>query len=301
MKTNSFPIAISIYCPQLETEVLDWLRFHLPSWNKAIFKGIFAHRINWFAAYLLPEFSRENLQSCMRLFLCLFLLDDLLDRISPLESKKCLTLLRQKETNSIGFNQEILEFKTLIKKQIKGFQESSPDNWFSEWNKIWDAYLGGLEWEITNKMAKQKPDLEDYWQNRIHSLGVFLALHILKLEFEQEPSQAIKLEQKAAKLICISNDIISLSKERALGDFSNGILLSEFYLEIPENQAIELHKKQIEILTNEIWELSSFSKGWTHNSDSWLRSFLLLIGGCLYWSEQDTLRYSTAINGQIKN
>jgi hypothetical protein len=300
MTANVFPVALSIYGPPLEREIINWLKKNLPSWNKKIFDNMFSQRLSCFASYLYPEASKENLRWCMRLFICLFLLDDQLDSAEPSFAKKWLQALKFKDSNSIAAYTALAEYNRLIFLQFTSLPIMATPAWVSEWENLLTYYLEGLDWEISNKMANKKPVWEDYWPKRIHSSGVLLAFHILKLEEVKETCELLKIEELGAKLICISNDIISFPKERAIADFHNVILLSEYYLHLTENQSIELHKKQVECLTKELWELASLSKEWAPESKSWLGRFMLLLGGCLYWSEQDTLRYSTAINGQLK-
>jgi hypothetical protein len=299
MKAKSFPSALSLFTIQLDIETTGWIKLQLPSWDEKVFLKISSHRINWFSTYLYPQYSKGNLRWCMRFFICLFLLDDKLDQLTTRMGAKWLNSIKYNQI-PISFPLELQEFNQLISSLCDHYPFKASSKWSMEWRIHWQFYLEGLEWEISNKLKKVVPKWENYWPNRIKSSGVMLALHLLKFERDLFSCEIELLENKAGKLICMSNDIISFPKESKIGDFHNGIALCQHYLKLNEAEAIQYHKQELLKLEKEIRAISSSKEGCTHELKNWLSQYLLLIGGCIYWSEQDTLRYHTAINGQVK-
>lgn len=301
MSSFSFPVAVSVYMPSLDLKVNEWAvnsdllpsGISLSDFNK--------QRINWFAGYMFPEMEIDILERVMKFFMCLFRIDDLLD-IEPFET-------------SFEFLGELLKagWKTdipkespyfAVAKQLKVLLPILGDIGTSSWKacflKSWDDYLKAQRWELMNKQNNQVPNLAQYKHMRLDSSGVLLAVYLLKNTCVFEDCKTLLLENKLARIICLFNDLISLDKEKNSFDNHNELSILKFYTGCDESKIQEYARKQLDSLIKEFSALLDEKDRLVHYSVEWKRQMGLLLGGCIYWSEEDTLRYSIAVNGVVK-
>lgn len=295
MSNTNFPSALHLQTSNLDIQVLRW------AWSRGLFDGhseldrCRIQKINWFAGYLFPEESTAKLENIMQFFLCLFLLDDLLDHISERDSYRFLrSLLLRSAQSEIPRLQALGAAMIQVHESLKNSEPSQ--NWQQEWMDTWNHYISGLLWEMKNKSWSQMPNLEDYRFHRPSSSGVFLAIHLLRPSIYPNACEAELLEQAIARLICLSNDLASFDKELAIGDFHNELIILQSALgeKVKAWAAMEIRsiQKRIHILASRVSSQSDTCK-------RWVESLFLLVGGCLVWSEE-TSRYVSYVNGSLK-
>lgn len=291
-----FPAAISRDIQILDTKVLRW------AWTSGLFEShaeldrCKKQKINWFAGYLFPEESHEKLELTMRFFLCLFLLDDLLDNISEKESFDFLRGLMLRSAQSELPRLQALGSALIFTHESLGNHGSS-EQWRKEWMDTWSHYVSGLHWEVKNKSWGQMPSLEDYRFHRPSSSGVFLAIHLLRTTTYPNSCEADFLEHHIARLICLSNDLASFEKEFAIGDFHNElIILKDALGEKVQSWAVQ----EIRQIQKRISALAKEVSSKSETCSLWVEGLLLMVGGCLAWSEE-TSRYMAYVNGTLKS
>lgn len=296
MTSHKFPSSLHIQAPTLDTQVLRW------AWSIGLFEEhaelerCRIQKINWFAGYLFPEESHEKLELIMRFFLCLFLLDDLLDHLEEKDAWSFLRGLRIRLTQSEFPRLKVLGAMLIQTHDLLG--ESGPSAvWRQEWMDVWNHYVSGLLWEMKNKSRNQMPSLEDYRYHRPSSSGVYMAIHLLRPSIHPTTCESELLEHAIARLICLSNDLASFDKEFAIGDFHNElIILRPSYgdqVQAWANMEIRSVQKRIHVLATSVSLQSETCK-------LWVESLFLMVGGCSAWSEE-TSRYVAYINGTLKS
>lgn len=294
MGNLNFLVAVNLSTKALDIAVLKWafsrkiLMSHeeLEKYNK--------EKINYFAGYLFPEISTGKLEWIMKMFLCLFVLDDQMDKAPRSESRILIWALRT--GNSSNFQAPFSHLYNAFAELNQTLPGKDNLHWKPVWDGHWSAFLKGLEWELDNKYFGKIPDLAEYKYYRPHLSGVFLALHFLKLDFEFVPSCASELlENKIARWICLSNDLISADKEEKTGDFHNELfLLSRIS---SKREAAKHMEKEISTLYWHIQHLQFEVVNKLPEYCDWVESLSLLMGGCAFWSNEVTIRYSTYLNG----
>lgn len=294
MTNQDFPSALHPQTSFLDFRVLRW------GWNA----GLFEHhaelercriqKINWFAGYLFPGEDSEKLELIMRFFLCLFLLDDLLDNHSEPESTEFLNELKYRIPQTEIPRLRALGIALLQTHYILG--KAGPNQIREkEWMETWENYISGLQWELVNKFNNQMPRLEEYRMYRPYGSGVFLAIDLLRTETHANSCEAAMLEHDIARLICLSNDLASYDKEFAIGDFHNElIIMKEALGKKVQSWAIQ----EIRIIQKRIIELGNAVGSKSEPCKRWVESLFLLVGGCLAWSEE-TSRYVPYVNGTL--
>lgn len=295
MKNNKFPFRLNQSTDVLNRKILRW------AWDKKLvvdaeeLERFRIQKINSFSGFLFPDASEEELNNIMKLFLCLFLLDDLLDtdyEFNQLEFLKSLS-----ESDQAGFNLQTrlgkLGFElSLLSVQID--HDTVNHSCEQSWKEVWQFYLDGLKWEVLNKLNNTVPSLTEYQLMRPHASGVFLAIHLLKSNQVTEGCETQLLEQTIARFICLSNDLASWSKEEKINDFHNELLLLRmFYGE----KAFDILNMELGMLEKKIYSLSELLISRSEECRQWVDSLLHLVGGCIAWSNL-TFRYEIGINGK---
>ncbi|TDK42053.1 terpene synthase family protein [Algoriphagus formosus] len=288
-----FPYDCNPHTLDLEVKVLRW------AWDSNLFESAEElercriQKVNRFAGYLYPKESKDRLEPIMKLFLCLFLLDDILDIQVNSKMKSVLKAIKNHRM-SLG-NQRI---DSLINESIRIHQQlmedMDTDFLQKKWDEYWYQYISGLEWELSNRLEKRIPNFVEYKLQRPHSSGVFLAIHLLRNEHSPQDCQAEILELEIARLICFSNDMASYYKELSVGDFHNELIL---IFGKNNDLALTWALKEREKIIEKIFKLSSFFRSYSSACNHWVDHLHLMVGGCLFWGEE-SLRYKCFINGK---
>lgn len=297
MADYQFQVAVNLYTKELDEEILKW------AYSKKVIpslKGIQRfkrEKVNYFAGYLFPQASSSNLEWIMKVFLWLFVFEELQEKSHPREFRVLLWVLMKKKRTQNPF---LLEYMFDVWKEL---MEVSPgkqnDLWLSEWESNWHAFLQGIEWETNNRVNHRIPKLTDYRYYRPHLSGVFLALQFLKLDQRTDESCISDLlEFKIARWVCLSNDLLSAEKEKQDGDYHNELLiLSE---SVPFGLALNYLELELTKLYRHIESIKSTISQQSLACRNWIESINLLMGGCIFWSNEITIRYESHINGILK-
>jgi len=292
---TDFPQAINLHTSALDADVLRW------AWTAGLFESASElercriQKINWFAGHLFPTEDPGKLELIMRFFLCLFLLDDLLDTFSESDSLPFLKGLKDgtaktehPRLNALG--DALIQSHNSLDDGISG------RIWSQQWMEALGQYLTGLQWEVDNKSNNRMPKLEDYRMHRPASSGVYLAIHLLRSENHPDCCEADLLEDEIARFICLSNDLVSYDKEFAIGDFHNELIILKEYIgeevQVWAAREIRFLQKRIIILGEQVGSKSDICQ-------RWVESLFLMVGGCLSWSGE-TSRYVAYVNGTLK-
>ncbi len=91
-------------------------------------------------------------------------------------------------------------------------------------------FLDGCVWEAANRWRQSPPPLQSYRRMRPHTgatwslLRIALAAGDVSLDAEHHPLTQ-RVLAKAVWLPCLANDLVSVEKELAAGDFHNAVIL----------------------------------------------------------------------------
>ncbi|SFU19073.1 hypothetical protein SAMN04489724_0091 [Algoriphagus locisalis] len=292
MNDIGFHTALQINTKDTDDSVLTWAETWLVNdageIDEEVLERFRSQRLNWFACYLFPMMETNKLDSIAKLFFCMFLLDDLLDLMEGEEAESLLEEMTQSELKQGKhlLSQLGLPIDVCYEKVLGYF---SSDNQKARFNHVWDLYVAGLQWEINNKNGIWKLTLENYQEMRPHSSGVFIAIELLREDRGYYLFDTNELENDIARFICLSNDLISASKEYQIADRHNEVLLlSEAF---GQEEAVNRVMGELAYLNKKIIKSSQLISSVSKENKSWVDSLLLLLGGCLYWSGE-TERYA---------
>ena len=294
---KEFPSSYNPFGDILDREVLLW------AWNENLFDNAEElercrnQKINAFAGFIFPGFPKDKLEKVMKLLLCLFVLDDLLDVVPGRECLLYLDRLIPVKLPEPQGKSRISRVIPLINELIQNIGEAFFNQQaFKAWMDCWQNYVEGLRWEVKNRIEKRVPTLREYQIQRLHSSGVFLAIQLLRTGGIPESCDSLKLELDIARFICLSNDLDSLAKESDLEDFHNEVLLLQKY---SQKDPVPWVINSLKALQRRIFFGAAKLEKASPLCKEWVKSLLNLVGGCIAWSSS-TVRYQSHINGKTR-
>lgn len=294
MNANFFPSALNTGTRVLDDKVLKW------AWDAGLFESpaelqrCRIQKINWFAGYLFPQEQPERLELIMKFFLGLFLLDDLLDIV--IDSPMIDFLEGMKNGNSIHPNSRLHSLGSELLLLHRVIEEEYAFPFVREqWNSSWLDYLEALQWEIRIKIDGITPRLEEYRINRPKTSGVYLAILLIRQGKDMRGCISELLEFSMARYIYLSNDLASYTKELAIGDPHNEIII---LMESMGDAAVTWAQQEVKQLRKRILLLTEQVCMNFGTCEEWIHRLLLLAGGCEAWTAE-TSRYKKYINGNL--
>ncbi|MEB2778492.1 terpene synthase family protein [Algoriphagus sp. D3-2-R+10] len=302
MMTYSFPSALNIHTLSLDRDTCQW----------AIIEGVLDpiqlsvwadQKINWFAGYLFPRMSAFKLEKVMKLFCCLFILDDLMDTLPSNQSLELLEKLLPTQNEKVS-DHKLSPLPRVLNDIVCHVSTFGDTAWGFTFQNYWYRYIDAQKWEVLNKQSGVLPSFPEYKERRMDSSGVYIALHLLKDTWKSDSCAVRLLDYKVARIICLSNDVISMDKERDAGDFHNELLLLQHYTGCSSGLLTAYADNQLKRLVSEVvvlMDTGDFQDAEVQDgTKTYIEELKLLVGGCHYWSQQDTLRYGASINGCLQ-
>ncbi|WP_332914452.1 terpene synthase family protein [Algoriphagus boritolerans] len=123
-----------------------------------------------------------------------------------------------------------------------------------------------------------------------------MAIHLLRPSVYPNACEAGLLELAIARLICLSNDLVSFEKESSIGDFHNELIIlrSELGDKVQAWASMEIRsvQKRIHLLARGVASQSTACRTWVE---------CLFFAGwrLLGWSDE-TSRYVSYVNGTLR-
>lgn len=292
MERYDFPNAVHLETAKLDQKILNW------AWEAGLFasesewRRYRDQRINWFAGYLFPQEEGDRLEEIMVFFLHLFLLDDLLDKRIDQE---VLSFLKNLENFQLPEGDlELYLIGVGLMNFHASYRNLLQDRHHREaWEASWVRYMRSLQWELENKLSKRRPSLNEYRLMRPWASGVFLAIFFLRKDRYPDSCHAELLEYDMARFVCLGNDLASFHKEMEAGDFHNELVLLGVN---SQTKVIDWVKRELKSLQKRILVRASQIGESSEMCRIWSEELLLMLGGCLYWTEE-TSRYTLSNNG----
>lgn len=265
-------------------------------------------KINSFASYLFPNAQRKLLLPISKIYLILFLLDDIIDNAANMkiiEIEKIylafidiLNGVEPKNKNSISdaFQAFIADWQKLV--NIEKYQQ---------FIKCFKDYIEFQRWESTASLTSRIPKVSEYNYKKPYSSAAYLAIYFMKvlinfpLQSNQfESLQLHSLEKKASILIWLANDIGNFYNELNKGSKRNYLILLMEEQKLSAEESMQVaNQKHNAILLQFIQNCSLLKNLNKPILSKYLKALKHMIAGCHYWSVSETIRYHTNLNGNI--
>ncbi|GAB2633491.1 terpene synthase family protein [Belliella aquatica] len=263
-------------------------------------------KIDTFASCLYPHASKKFLLPVTKIYLILFLLDDLTDNRRQAEQNEIkdihqsfINILYDKASKvESPFSIAFLDFTNQWKKLVNNEEHTEFMNRFKE-------YIEFQQWELEINNSMEIPPIQEYCFKRPYASGAHLAIYFMKILInfllqtkEMDICQLHYLESKATTLICLANDIGSFYKELNEDSIHNFliILMKEHQFSIDE--LMEIAKQKHTKLLHQFMQLCSINKD-KPNLSKYIKALKHMIAGSHYWSTSETIRYHNNLNGNI--
>ncbi|WP_439490858.1 terpene synthase family protein [Algoriphagus sp.] len=296
MSLSILPVSINLYTPTAEAIAIDW------GWNYGLVDDeleLKKEKTLWFAGYALPILDKLQIEETTKFFFCLHTLDDMLRRCAYEEGMEFF--YRWEE---YLFYQEFDSPFSSVWYALDDVMESmanlGDEVWLDTLYFYLEDYLQAKRWEFHNNWEGIIPGLNVFTMQRTYSSGIYLAIHFLKLHFPAEEYPIRWEEQRIARIVCLATDLKAFEFHRNKRLTHNELLLRQLHTGISDPQVCNHAFRLLSGLFDSLLDMLEEVKKENESHSIWVDQLLLLLGGCLYWSEEEALRYSTKINGISK-
>jgi len=296
-----FPPEIHPQAKEIHEHTLAWATSHQLLQREAATRRFNASRFAWLAARVHPRTNFEELALTSDFFTWLFMLDDQFDDSSfgrqPERMKGIVDRLLAILGIDRGENAEPLQgpvAEALRELWERALPLTSPQ-WQQRFIYHLRDYLDAYIWETGLRARRETPGVALYIKKRQDAGAMHLALDYIDLAehvdlppeiYESTLVQALLLITN--NVVCWQNDIVSVEKELAHGDFSNLVLVLAKAYGRSLQEGVEMSN---DMITREIKLLESLSElvpvtfpDYKQDLERYLASLRAWIRGNLDWS-----------------
>jgi 5-epi-alpha-selinene synthase len=251
-----FPAAISPHAEAVHAHTLEWVqKFELVKDGKS-FEHLSASRFGRLAARAYPGAPLERLEIVSDWNTWLFVLDDQCDEmgIGKQPSKlaalhcKCLEILSggMPAAGDIAVIHGLHDLSTRIRPLM-------PLAWLTRFMHSAAEYFEATEWEAQNRAQGTWPDTSTYIHMRPFTGGLYTDIDLVELTENLALPLTVRIHPRIRQfvtitnnVVCWSNDIFSLQKERKHRDMHNLALLIHRHEHVGLQEAVDRVAKLIE-------------------------------------------------------
>ncbi|MFC5624568.1 terpene synthase family protein [Algoriphagus winogradskyi] len=296
MNLSILPVSLNLHTRSAEAAAIEW------GWSFGLVDDelvLKSDKILWFAGYALPDLDKPQLEQVTKFFFCLTTLDDLLQDCFYEEAMEFFHRWEE-----YSFYQEFESPFSSLWFALEDVLENMSDLSDQEWlDTLWfylDDYLQARRWEYYNIKQGIIPGMNLFTMQHAYGSGIYLAIHFLKLHFPAEEYPIEWVEQRIARILCLFADLKAFEFHGKTQSSQNELVLRQIHTGISDAEACRHAVKLISILFDSLLEIIQEFKNENKTLSEWADRLLLLLGGCLYWSEENALRYGTTVNGVKK-
>lgn len=296
-----FPPEIHPRVAEVHEHTLNWAKSHRLLGSEAAIRRFNASRFAWLAARVHARTNFEELALTNDFFTWLFMLDDQFDDSTLGRQPAHMRMVVDRLLLVLGIERgaplEPLQgpvASALLELWERARLLTTP-RWQQRFAAHLCAYLDAYLWETDNRARGETPGLSIYIQKRQDAGAMRLALDYIELAehvelppeiYEGTLMQALLLTIN--NIVCWQNDIVSVEKEMAHGDFSNLVLVLckayDYSLQEAVERANNLTTAEVKLFEN----LSAFAlttlPAYTQEIETYLASMRAWVSGNLDWS-----------------
>ena len=233
-----FPPAIHPRVEEVHQHTFAWARRHLLLQQEAAIRRFHASRFAWLAARVHARTSFEELALTNDFFTWLFLLDDQFDDSSYGRQPARMQVVVDRLLTVLGIARgpDVQPLEGPVAEALRDlWARATPlttPQWRQRFAEHLSAYLDAYIWETGLRERGETPDIALYLKKRQDAGAMKLALDYIDLAehvdlppeiYESTLVQALLLITN--NVVCWQNDIVSVEKELAHGDYSNLVLV----------------------------------------------------------------------------
>jgi hypothetical protein len=305
-----FEARISPFVSEIDRHTASWLQeFNLLQSDEA-YDRFRKYKFAWMTARTYPDADLEFLCTANDLNTWLFVLDDLLDHVTPetasYREQKYLQQVITDFVNVLRYDKSIDRETNPVLAALSDFwnkmRQLSTVSWQCQFTLSLKATFEAAVWEAENAKHQKHPSVFQYMQMRPFFSGANLGTDMLEVAaqtylpiFVLQNEQFQKLVDLARRAVCWANDLFSLSKELAHGDDHNLVVVIEHEQQISLEEAIAetaaIHNREIALFNELRTQLPSFGPNIDFAIQRHLDALGTMVRGFMDWSIYDTARY----------
>ncbi|MGW2231860.1 terpene synthase family protein [Streptomyces formicae] len=311
---NPFPYRVSPHVEQARAHLGEWTRRIGLVRRDAARRRFEKADFGWFAAMVYPTADAERLELMADWFAWLFLVDDQLDdgRVgrSPEQVKEVFAGMRAVlESADHGAAAAVdPELPAAVSSLADLWLRSSSDA-TAHWRRRFvqhldDCLTTAATWEAGNRHAGIVPDEETYREKRRHTGAIYVCMDLIDIVERIDVPVAVYESREftaaldaACNVVCWTNDVYSLEKERAMGEVHNLVHVVEHHRGLDRDKAlahvIGATSAETELFLARERELLRAHPGHTAVLTPYLAGMRTWMRGNLDWSSR-TKRYEAA-------
>jgi 5-epi-alpha-selinene synthase len=301
-----FPSQINQHVDVLEKYGMEWvLRFKLMS-NESAYKDLFDAKSFLLTASAYPYCNLQYLKIANDFMNWIIIWDEvsgILDKGKQVKKIKFLHKRFIEILHGSNLKNADIPLSFALSDLRQRMLEITSAKWFSYFVNSFDEYIDGCVQESVNWAHEIVPDIETYTTLR-KATGVMEPLidliefcdNLILPDFLREHDILKKLRMMTNKIICLCNDIFSMPKEMAVGDFHNLIFVMHYQQQISLEQAIksvaDMHDHEVKSMIELETSLPSFGKELDVEAAKYISGLHAWIRGHLDWYSHSG-RYQT--------
>ncbi|MBB6327842.1 hypothetical protein FHS59_003485 [Algoriphagus iocasae] len=293
MNLSVIPISLNIHTQEAETAAIDW------GWNFGIVDDehiLKSEKVLWLAGYALPDLDKFHLEEVTKFFFCLYTLDELLEDCTYEDAMEFF----HRWEEYLFYQDFESPFSSLwyaLDNALEKMETFSDQEWRDTLWFYLDDYMQARRWEYCNVKEGIIPGMNLFIMQRSYSSGIYLASHFLKLNYPAEEYPILWVEQRVARIICLSSDLKAFQFHRKTQNNHNELVLRQLHTGVSDAEIIRHALNSLSLLFKNLIEMIQELTNNNKSLTTWTDQLMLLLGGYLYWSEENTLRYGTTVNG----
>jgi Terpene synthase family 2, C-terminal metal binding len=241
---NRFPYRVNPHVEHARAHLAEWVEEVGLVQRDSARKRLERADFGWFAAMVYPTADRAHLDLMADWFAWLFLVDDELDDgamgRSPQRLKEVMDAMRAVLVSD-DFSASVAGRRDLpagVSSLADLWRRTAPDA-TPRWCDLFARHLGNClttaaDWEAGNRVDGTVPDKATYIEKRRHTGAIYVCMDLIDIvERIDVPAHVYDSQlfttalNAACNVVCWTNDVYSLEKERALGEVHNLVYVVE--------------------------------------------------------------------------
>ncbi|MBD0737951.1 terpene synthase family protein [Streptomyces sp. CBMA29] len=310
--TSPFPYRVNPHAEQAREHLAAWAReaglVHRESARLRFERADFG----WFAALVYPSASARHLELMADWFAWLFLVDDQLDdglfgrsqdQVGEVVGQMRAVLEGHGPRTAGGGHvpTAVSSLADLWERTVADAPQGWPRRFIDHLERCLST---AAQWEAGNRIGGLVPPEDTYIANRRHTGAIYVCMDLIEIVQPAEFPESVRGSREftaaldaACNVVCWTNDVYSLAKERALGEVHNLVHVVEHHRGLSEAEALAHVRTAIDretglFLACERETLAAHPR-WAEPLGSYLQGMRTWMRGNLDWSRH-TKRYRTS-------
>lgn len=250
---SPFPYRISPHVESARRHLADWVRGKGLVSRESARQRFERADFGWFVAVVYPTADLPRLSLVADWFAWMFLVDDQLDDgvmgRSPQEFRRLVDTMRAVLEAPEPSARADAEWPAAVSSLADLWSRTAAYS-TSSWRRRFVQHLEeclstAAVWETNNRLRGILPTEESYVTNRRHTGAIYVCMDLIDIVEDLDIPDSLYADPRfsaaldaACNVVCWTNDVYSLAKERSLGEVHNLVYLVQHHRNLTEADAV---------------------------------------------------------------